>query len=91
MIGITLSVASNFQEVVLTSTYSSGTDSKNISVANPLPPIRIPAVTPKAEGVKPLAFLTKDCRRISSISSGVKILPLPASDVNAFIFFVRIR
>ena len=76
----------------LTSTNSSGTASKNISVerCTPASCIPKPADTLNCEGVKAPTVRVNDCCFSSSISLGEKVLFLPAKVPNVLIFLVAI-
>jgi len=90
MMGMTWADSSKCQLSRLTSTYSSGTDSKNISVERCIPASCMPkpADTLNKEGVKAPTLSVKDCSFISSISLGEKVLLLPVKLPSALIFFV---
>ncbi len=88
-----LSPSSNPHSSVFTSMYSSGTDSKNNSVANPAPnrPSSMPAVVRKREEVKFPVLRIKGCSEISRNSSGVKVVFRPVSVPKAEIRFVTTK
>ena len=73
-----------------TSTNSSGTASKNISVERRIPASCIPrpADTLNCEGVKIPISSVKGCSFSSFISCGEKVLLLPAKDPNVLILLL---
>ena len=90
MMGITRASSSKCHFSRLTSTYSSGTDSKNISVDKRIPAscIPSPAETLNRKGVNAPTPLVKGWAFSSFISSLEKVLLFPAKLPKVLIFLV---
>ena len=90
MIGTSLFDSENCQRSDFTSTNSSGTDSKNISVRMFMPPMLMPAITLNCAGMNPPDWRTNGCDFISFISSAEKAELLPAMEPIVLTRLVRI-
>ena len=92
MIGTTRSFSSNSHLSKFTSTYSSGTDSKNMAVdmCNPTFSIPMPADTLNWEGIKAPTPLVNGCSLISAMSCSEKVLLFPTKEPNVLTFLLTI-